>query len=300
MKDEFLSLSKKDIKNIDFGTLYEINKEIKSISSKNSNLKNMFYNQKDFLHGESWATFLRAIYMVDSYIKNNEYYFGSKDLDKASSKTRELFFKLLYKNYINYIDLDDKFHNFYTLLAYNIIKYEIKNPEIISIAMSIAAEKDSNNFIRRFSEEPLAKPYLSIAAKHFAKESPYIFIKKFSKEPWAQDSLDIAAKNMAQYYYSSLLGTFSEESFAQPYLGLAANNMIEEGPHDFLERFSNKPWANTPVDSIGGKTWVEYAREAVSKKEASSIDIKLKKLSRFLLNNKFILEESWIKKLIKI
>ena len=74
--------------------------------------------------------------------------------------------------------------------------------------------------------------------------------------------------------------------------------MVAKNPSGFLRVFSRKPWANTPVDSIGGKTWIEYAEERLKAKEASSIDMKLKKLASFLKKNNSNFEFNLLKNLL--
>jgi len=168
----------------------------------------------------------------------------------------------------------------------------------LDAAAKNTAEVEPTFFLSNFLYKPWAKDYLKLAAKNAAEKQPYIFLIKFSKEHWAQPYLDLAAKSCAEKDPYHLLLYFSEEPWAKPYLDVAAKIAAEEEPFNFLSYFSNKPWANTPVDSIGGKTWVWYAREIKSKKEASSIDIKLKKLSKFLLNNRYLEELSKLKVLL--
>ena len=169
----------------------------------------------------------------------------------------------------------------------------------IDTAVKNCAEKDSFNFLYNLSYKPFAQPYIDTAAKNAIEKDSYKFLYYFSDKPWAQPHLDIAAKNAIEKEPDKFLYKFSDKPWAQPYIDVAAKIAAEEEPFNFIKNFSYKPWANTPVDSIGGKTWLQYAKKRFKETKASSIDIKLKKLAKFLLINKFKLEESWIRKLIK-
>jgi hypothetical protein len=67
------------------------------------------------------------------------------------------------------------------------------------------------------------------------------------------------------------------------YISLFAKKYIDKNSALFLsESLSKEPWANTPIESIGGKTWVEYA-ESIQKKSGYNKN-SLTKLSRALNN----------------
>jgi hypothetical protein len=56
----------------------------------------------------------------------------------------------------------------------------------------------------------------------------------------------------------------------------------------FIRIFSKKPWANKPIESISGMTWVQYA-ESIRKKSDNNYKDSLIKLSNILI--KMNLEE---------
>lgn len=144
----------------------------------------------------------------------------------------------------------------------------------------ILAKLNPHYFLKKFSEEPWAGPYLDLAVKNSIEKDSDNFLIQFSEKPWAQPYIDLAAKNCIERYPGSFLHLFSEKPWAGPYIDLAAKKHIEEDPVDFLTFFDYKPWANTPVESIGGKTWVEYA-ESMRKKSGYNNN-SLIKLSRAL------------------
>jgi hypothetical protein len=184
-----------------------------------------------------------------------------------------------------------------TNFLYNFLEEPWAQP-YIGVAAKNAAEKDPYRFLIYSSKKPWAQPYLDTAARGAAEKDPYDFIFNFSEKSWAQPYLDTAAKNMTEKDSYKFLYNFSEEPWAQHCIDSVAKNYAEKNSYHFLFYFSDKPWANIPVDSIGGKTWVEYAREIAKTKEASSIDIKLKKLASFLLMSKHREELKIIKNLL--
>ena len=171
----------------------------------------------------------------------------------------------------------------------------------ISKAAEKSAEINPLQFLASFSFESWSKDYLGMAAKNAIEENVFTFLGFYSNTPWAQPYLDLASKkSIEENPYKFLIG-FSEEPWAQPYVDAAAKKVVETEPDVFLRSFGHiyeEPWANTPVDSIGGKTWLEYAKERLKAKKASSIDVKLKKLSKFLLNNRCLEESITLKRLL--
>jgi hypothetical protein len=201
----------------------------------------------------------------------------------------------------------------------------------LDLALENAAKAEPYDLLENFSEEPWAQDYLDEAAKGAAEKNPVNFLSLFLDKPWAEDYIDTAAKNATEKEYIYFLIELSEKPWAKRYIDEAAKNAAEKEPYSFLYYlsdkpwahtylelainnyfldnyfnkatiflydFSDKPWANTPVDSIGGKTWLEYAEEILKAKEASSIDIKLKKLASFLLINKYPEELVKLKRLL--
>jgi hypothetical protein len=186
----------------------------------------------------------------------------------------------------------------------------------IDLIAKNCAKKDSRGstyFLRNFSKEPWAETYLELSAKKYAKRNPFEFLHYLSEKPWAQPYIDLAVKNFIEknardflIYFSEktwaqpyidlaskrfaekkieehpadFLKSYSDEFWAQPYIDLAAKKCIEKEPSLFIKLFSEKSWANTPIESIGGKTWIEYAQ--IMQKKSSYNNNSLIKLSRAL------------------
>jgi hypothetical protein len=103
---------------------------------------------------------------------------------------------------------------------------------------------------------------------------------QYRDEEWIKPYLNILYETRAKNdsFYFLLYDTDNE--LAKPHIDLAASILIKDNEKAFLKEFRNKKWANTPIESIGGKTWLEYA-ESMKKKSAYNNN-SLIKLSRAL------------------
>ena len=118
-------------------------------------------------------------------------------------------------------------------------------------------EKDSFGFLCSFHDEPWAQPYIDEAIKLAAEKSSYFFLRNFSDKPWAQPYIDMAAKIAAENNSTRFIAAFGNTDWVTD-------------------------WANKPIESIGGMTWLEYAKSMI-KKSGNNYKDSLIKLSNILI-----------------
>jgi len=152
----------------------------------------------------------------------------------------------------------------------------------IDKAAKIAIKIDQLEFLKSFGDEPWAKPYIDMIAKLVAKKSTSDFLRYFGDKPWAQPYIDLAANIYAEKSSFDFLGRFSDKPWAQHYIDLAAKFAVKQDSFYFLRSFQNKNWANKPIESIGGMTWLEYAK-SMRKKSGNNYKDSLIKLSNILM-----------------
>jgi hypothetical protein len=97
---------------------------------------------------------------------------------------------------------------------------------------------------KRLNEMSLAVKMLSEYEHH----SNYFFILGLHKIKEYEKYIQKPSKKFASENPKEFLEKFSEEPWAQPYLDLTAKNYAEENPREFLEKFSEKPWAQIYLD----------------------------------------------------
>jgi hypothetical protein len=158
---------------------------------------------------------------------------------------------------------------------------------LLDISVEAYANLDEASGAKRFLEDfsdikiynkKRLIPYLSIAAEVYPKESPedcYGFLNKYSEKEWAKPYIDVAANTLVKEDPEKLLGHLSEKPWAAPYIDVAAGAYARKDPKSLLVGYSKYAWANKPVESLGGKTWKEFAAEACVKEEPCTF------LSRF-------------------
>jgi len=181
--------------------------------------------------------------------------------------------------------------------------------ESMEFAAKRLAEEKPSIFLREFSSEAWAQPFLSIAIEAQIKESPGDFLLYFWRRPWAQSYLNIVANKCIEskpcdflYSYSMypwaanhldaastkcinsrpthFLYDFAKESWAQPYLDFAAKESIRRNKDRFIESFSSEAWANEKRLELEDKSYIDLAKESGNK--TSSQNILLLKLSKAL------------------
>jgi len=160
----------------------------------------------------------------------------------------------------------------------------------VQFVAKIYAESDPANFLKYFSKEPWAAPYIDGAAKALIEKDSGWFLQEFSKMLWATPYIDIAAKTYAEKDHYDFLANFSanfskmswankpvESLEGKTWVDIAAKIYVERDPANFLYYFSKMSWANEPVESLEGKTWKEFAIEKLNdKKRASENTINVK------------------------
>jgi hypothetical protein len=130
----------------------------------------------------------------------------------------------------------------------------------VDLAVKNSIEKDPSNFLIYFLEKPWAPPYIDLAAKSCIEKNPGSFLHLFSEKPWAQPYLDLAAKSCIEKDSDDFLSRFSEKPWAQPYLDLAVKIYLEINAYLFLVRFLEKPWAQPYIDLAAKKSIDKDAR----------------------------------------
>jgi len=161
------------------------------------------------------------------------------------------------------------------------------------------AEKDPIRFLNNFSEKDWARPYLEKTRKSAAEKSPIDFLKDFSGKDWAQPYLGIVAKSAAKKDPIDFLYHFSGEDWAGPYLEMAAKSAIEKTPINFLDYFLKEDWAKIKRPELGGRSYVDLAKESLEKmRRTSSYHLKLIKLAKILKNLNLSEESNKVSKLI--
>jgi hypothetical protein len=154
--------------------------------------------------------------------------------------------------------------------------------DYIDIAAKNAAERSSVDFLYYFHGKPWAQPYLDRAARLAAEKNSREFLYNFHDKPLAEPYLDLAAKSAAERGSLDFLKSFQDKPWAQPYMDLAAKNSAENDRYYFIINFKDKDWANKPIESIGGMTWLEYAKSMI-KKSSNNYKDSLIKLSNILM-----------------
>jgi len=207
-------------------------------------------------------------------INKSKYSYEDKDKDR---KIRDLYVEFARGGY----NLEAKGYGF---LRDFLIYFHEKSwaQPYLDKAAKIAAERDGYYFLRDFIDKPWAEPYIDLAANSAAEKKSYDFLFYFSDKPWAKPYLDKAAKLAAErdgYYF---LRYFGDKPWAQPYIDLAAKIDAEENSRGFIRRFEDKYWANKPIESIGGITWLEYAKSMI-KESSNNYKDSLIKLSNILM-----------------
>jgi hypothetical protein len=221
--------------------------------------------------------------------------FWFKELDKKFNET--VYEKIIdYNLHKLYKDLPEIIQ-FGESVAYNLpydfLKNHINEPWAklyIPIAAKNCAEKEPYRFLYNFAEEPLTQKYIPFAAKSVVERNPRYFLENYADKPWAQEYLPFAAKSVVGYYPSYFLENhadkpwaqeyipfaaksvaekqpkyflyyYSDKPWTQEYLPLAAKKMVEYHPYDFLKYYADKPWAQEPREELGGKSFLDLARE---------------------------------------
>jgi hypothetical protein len=168
-------------------------------------------------------------------------------------------------------------------------------------AVMLSLKENSNEFLRLFHNEPWAQSYIDLAAKLAIEKSATLFLFNFENKPWAQPYIDEAIKLAAEKSSYFFLHNFSDKPWAQPYIDMAAKIAAENNSTRFIAAFGNTDWvtdwANKPIESIGGMTWLEYAK-SMEKKSGNNYKDSLIKLSNILIKmnlEKFSLD---VKKLL--
>jgi hypothetical protein len=96
--------------------------------------------------------------------------------------------------------------------------------------------------------------------------------------------LDLASKNLIEEYPENFINAFWHKEWAKPYLALALKELSEKDPKYLITNYSHLDWANTPVESLGGKDWIEHAQELVDK----AIEKSERKNAKSYYNHKII------------
>lgn len=180
-------------------------------------------------------------------------------------------------------------------------------------AVQKSAEKNPENILyylldddkKYLLEEEWMRPYLSIAAKQYIRFSPKKFLESCSDYDWAKPYLGLAFEGFEKEVLRDMsffrtpvgiagfLKNYGNKEDFKPHINIIIQLLAEKTPGVILSDFKNEQWANTPVESIGGKTWVEYAEELIRKQdEAQSGGIvsngrfknKIIKLAKFIGN----------------
>ena len=147
---------------------------------------------------------------------------------------------------------------------------------------NIISSGNSLYFIGKFRNYSWAKQYLNVALRTLISNNDIGMLFQYRNEEWIKPYLNILYETRAKNdsFYFLLYDTDNE--LAKPHIDLAASILIKDNEKAFLKEFRNKKWANTPIESIGGKTWVEYA-ENMQKKSSYNNNC-LIKLSTILIN----------------
>jgi hypothetical protein len=172
--------------------------------------------------------------------------------------------------------------------------------ESMGFAAKRLAKVRPDIFLRDFSSEAWAQPFLSIAIEENIEKDARGFLLVFGRKPWAQNYLDSAATKAIEsdpcrflhnsIYYSNLLSPtaghldsacikcikskpshflsdFAKESWAQPHLDFAAKESIKRSKDRFIDFFSNEAWANEKRLDLGDKSYIDLAKERLAKKK---------------------------------
>jgi hypothetical protein len=127
------------------------------------------------------------------------------------------------------------------------------------------------HFLETLSSEDLKDPRLSVRIKPFiervARENPYDFLRRFAERDWAAPYIIGAAKSCSQKELETLLENFEENDLAKPYMHAVIKVFVEKSLYSLLLLFSKKEWANKPVESLKGKTWVEFVAKTLAEED---------------------------------
>jgi hypothetical protein len=158
--------------------------------------------------------------------------------------------------------------------------------EYLDSAAESLAINDPDSFFKFLQnpDEQWATKYLGLAAKSLAKIRPLSLLHRFYEAEWAEPYLDLASKNLIEEYPENFINAFWHKEWAKPYLALALKELSEKDPKYLITNYSHLDWANTPVESLGGKDWIEHAQELVDK----AIEKSERKNAKSYYNHKII------------
>jgi hypothetical protein len=131
----------------------------------------------------------------------------------------------------------------------------------IPFAAKSVAENNPFYFLNNFSSEPWAQEYIPFAAKSVAESNPKYFLENYADKPLTKKYLPLAAKRVAENNPKYFLEYYADKPWAQEYIPLAAKSVIEKNPSYFLENYAEEPWAQEPREELGGKSFLDLARE---------------------------------------
>jgi hypothetical protein len=179
--------------------------------------------------------------------------------------------------------------------------------EYLDLAAKTLAASDPDSFFRFVNnpDQQWATKYLGLAAKSLAKIRPLALLFRFHEAEWAKPYLDLASKKLIEESPEAFINAFWHKEWARPYLVLALKELSEKDPEYLITNYNSMDWANTPIESLSGKTWIEHsqglidkaAEERETKNAKSYYNNKILRLAR-LINNLGLKEGKILLKLI--
>jgi hypothetical protein len=161
-------------------------------------------------------------------------------------------------------------------------KYEESTRKEIDLFVKNFANKHFKEFLAILSEEPLAEPYISMAAENMVELEPFSFLEIYPDSSWAKPYVDLAAKGLVNQEPFYFLEYFMNKKWSEPYIKSALDKLKKQELEFLLftffeseERKEDGPV--TPMESLGGMTVYQYGKNLLLSK-FSSDDLYRKKL----------------------